>query len=119
MACILIIDDDPDALSILATFLESEGHETHHASRGPEGLDVLVEAQPDLVILDVMMPGMDGLEVARRIRDKTSPDRPRILMLTARDDADSRTQALTAGADVYLVKPLSLKELAAQIRKVL
>jgi DNA-binding response OmpR family regulator len=119
MASILIIDDDPDALSILGTFLEAQGHDARRAATGQEGLAALERDRPDLVILDVMMPGMDGWEVARRIRDRPELNRTRILMLTARGDRDSRREALEAGADYYLVKPLSLQELATRIKRAL
>ena len=119
MASILIIDDDPDALAILETFLESQGHSPHRAGTGPEGLALAHEERPDVVILDVMMPGMDGWEVVRRIRQQPDLEQTRIVMLTARDDKRSRREALDAGADLYLVKPLSLNELATQIASVL
>lgn len=119
MASILIIDDDPDALSILETFLEAQGHDPRRAATGREGLAAMDEHRPDLVILDVMMPGMDGWEVARRIRDRSELNRTRILMLTARDDRQSRREAMEAGADQYMVKPLSLQRLAARIETAL
>lgn len=118
MATILIIDDDPDALSILETFLRSRGHDVHGATSGVEGLGRLDELAPDLVILDVMMPGMDGWEVARRIRGHPRYADGRILMLSARDDEPG-----TAGGEVetdgYLVKPVGLEALEQRINAIL
>ena len=117
MAAILIIDDDPDALAILETFLEAQGHTAHVARTGEEGLSILDRVRPAVVIVDVMMPEMDGWEVVRRIRDRPGLDRTRILMLTARDDRRSRQQAHDAGVDAYLVKPLSLEALSTRIEQ--
>ncbi|MDX1674904.1 MAG: response regulator [Longimicrobiales bacterium] len=115
MATILIIDDDPDAQSILRTFLGSRGHEVHGASGGEMGLGKLADVGPDLVILDVMMPGMDGWEVARRIRRDPDHADVRILMLTARDGRDARAEGADAGVDDYVVKPVGLEELEHRI----
>ena len=119
MATILIVEDDPDALSILETFLGSRGHETHGAANGNEGLERLDEVRPDLVILDVMMPGLDGWEVARRIRRRPDHADIGIVMLSARDGDAARREGTDAGADVYLVKPVGLEELEARIDSLL
>lgn len=115
MATILIIDDDPDALSILETFLEARGHATRSAGSGEEGLLILEEADPELVILDVMMPGMDGWEVARRIRRNPRHADVSILMLTARDSRQDRQAGEEVGVDRYLVKPVGLDALSGEI----
>ena len=115
MATILIIDDDPDAVSILETFLEARGHAAHGARGGEAGLSLLEELDPDLVILDVMMPGMDGWEVARRIRHDTRHTRVPILMLTARGGEEDREEGAAAGVDHYMVKPVGLDALGEQI----
>lgn len=115
MATILIVDDDPDALSILETFLRSRGHDAHGAAGGEEALARLDELHPDVVILDVMMPGMSGWDVARRIRRHPIHADAGIVMLTARDGEDARREGTDAGADVYLVKPVGLEDLEQRI----
>ena len=119
MATILIIDDDPDAVSILETFLDARGYAAHGARGGEAGLALLDEIDPDLVILDVMMPGMDGWEVARRIRSHARHDGVPILMLTARGGEEDREEGAAAGVDHYMVKPVGLEALGAQIDRML
>lgn len=119
MARILIIDDDPDSVSILETFLGARGHVVRGAAGGEEGLAALDEIEPDLVILDVMMPGMDGWEVARRIRLQPRNADLRILMLTARDSDEARREGEAAGADAYMVKPVGLADLGASVDRLL
>ncbi len=101
----------------LARALEFEGYEVSTAPDGVEALRAISTDEPDAVILDVMMPGFDGLEVARKVRAKGNP--VPILMLTARHEVGDRVQGLDAGADDYLVKPFSLDELLARIRALL
>ncbi|MFO7892417.1 MAG: response regulator [Longimicrobiales bacterium] len=119
MATILIIDDDPDSVSILETFLEARGHAAHGAADGEAGLAAVDELEPDVVILDVMMPGMDGWEVARRIRRQPRHADLRILMLTARDSQEARREGEAAGADAYMVKPVGLEDLGAGVDRLL
>jgi len=97
--------------------LRLDNHEVELAASGEEALDRVAAEPPDAVILDVMMPGIDGLEVCRRIR--AAGDRTPILMLTARDAIDDRVAGLDAGADDYLVKPFALRELQARLRALL
>lgn len=113
---ILIIEDDPAILKILQRGLSYEGYVVDIATDGRGGLTLSRDHHPDLVILDLMLPGMDGLEVCRRLR--TSGNIP-ILMLTAKDTIQDRVQGLDAGADDYLVKPFNLDELLARIRALL
>lgn len=113
---ILIIEDDPAILKILQRGLSFEGYVVDIATEGRGGLNLAREHHPDLVILDWMLPGMDGLEVCRRLR--TGGSLP-ILMLTAKDTIQDRVQGLDAGADDYLVKPFNLDELLARIRALL
>ncbi len=113
---ILIIEDDPAILKVLQRGLSYEGYTVDIATDGYEGLARVSEHRPDLVILDWMLPGLDGLEVCRRLRDV---GRLPILMLTAKDAVQDRVQGLDAGADDYLVKPFSLEELLARIRALL
>jgi two-component system response regulator MprA len=113
---ILVIDDDEKITSFLRRALAYEGYRVDTAPDGPTGLTKARDRAPDLVILDVMLPGLDGQEVARRLR--AGGDVP-ILMLTARDEVADRVAGLDAGADDYLVKPFALEELLARIRALL
>ncbi|HVA89483.1 MAG TPA: response regulator transcription factor [Chloroflexota bacterium] len=113
---ILVIDDDPRITSLLQRALRFAGHAVRGAGDGAKGLVMAAEHPPDLVILDVMLPGMDGLAVCRRLR--LLGDVP-ILMLTARDDIPDRVLGLDAGADDYLVKPFAVEELLARVRALL
>ena len=113
---ILIIEDDPAILKLLRRGLSYEGYLVDTATDGHSGLLTARDNHPDLVVLDWMLPGMDGLEVCHRLR--TGGDVP-ILMLTAKDTIQDRVQGLDAGADDYLVKPFNLDELLARIRALL
>jgi len=113
---ILIVDDDPPSVKMIGFLLREEGYTILTASSGPEALRLLNEEMPDLVILDVMMPGMDGLEVCRRIRRST--DLP-IIFLSARGEASDRVAGLDVGADDYLPKPFEPSELLARVRAVM
>jgi two-component system response regulator MprA len=113
---ILVIDDDPNITSLLRRALIYDGYSVTTAADGPSGLTAARDRPPDLVILDVMLPHLDGLEVCRRLR--AAGDMP-ILMLTARDDVSDRVQGLDSGADDYLVKPFAIEELSARVRALL
>lgn len=113
---ILIIDDDPRITALLKRTLNFEGYPVVVAGDGADGLKKALEGNFDLVVLDIMMPGMDGWEVCRRIRaEKDVP----VLMLTARDDVADRVKGLDTGADDYLVKPFALEEFLARVRALL
>lgn len=114
---IMVVDDDEKITSLLRRSLAFEGYEVTTASNGMEGLKLLLTADPDMLILDVMMPQVDGWEVCRRVREggSTVP----ILMLTAKDDISDRVKGLDAGADDYLIKPFALEELLARVRALL
>lgn len=115
-AKILIIDDDKKISAMMRRGLTYEGFDVTVAESGREGLLKVLEEPPDLVILDVMMPGIDGLEVCRRLRkDGNIP----ILMVTARDTVADRVQGLETGADDYLVKPFAFEELVARVKALL
>ena len=114
---ILIIEDDQAILKVLQRGLSYEGYTVDTATEGRSGLMLAREHQPDLVILDWMLPGMDGLEVCHRMR--TANGSIPILMLTAKDAVQDRIQGLDAGADDYLVKPFNLDELLARVRALL
>ncbi|HEY3343800.1 MAG TPA: response regulator transcription factor [Anaerolineaceae bacterium] len=113
---ILIIEDDEAILKVLRRGLVYEGYQVDTALDGQAGLTMARDEHPDLIILDWMLPGMDGLEVCRRLRAGGSVP---ILMLTAKDTIQDRVQGLDAGADDYLVKPFELDELLARIRALL
>src|SRR5436305_14457031 len=110
---ILIIEDDPDTQQMLSMILASEGYDVLPASNGTLGLELLRKMGPDLVLLDWMLPGMDGLEVCKRAREiSTVP----IIMLTAKTATEDRISGLDMGADDYLPKPFEPEELLARIR---
>ena len=113
---LLIIDDDQTLVTALKLYLSKGGYEVITAGNGLEGLQALYNERPDLVILDIMMPKMDGWEVCKRIRELS--DVP-IIMLTARDQETDRVTGLKMGADDYIAKPFSLKELEARLEAVL
>jgi len=113
---ILVIDDDEKITSLLRRSLVFEGYDVETAEGGEEGLGIAASWKPDLVILDVLMPRVDGWEVCRRLRAEDSLP---ILMLTAKDDVSDRVRGLDLGADDYLVKPFALEELLARIRSLL
>ncbi len=114
---ILVVDDDEKITSLLRRSLAFEGYEVTTAANGLEGLKTMLAAEPDLVILDVMMPHVDGWEVCRRIREGGSS--VPVLMLTAKDEIKDRVKGLDTGADDYLVKPFALEELLARVRALL
>ena len=114
---ILIVDDEPAVRESLRRALELETYEIELAENGREALDLLAANRQDAVILDVLMPGLDGLEVCRRIR--RAGNRVPVLMLTARDEVENRVAGLDAGADDYVTKPFALEELLARVRALL
>jgi two-component system response regulator MprA len=116
-AHILVVDDDRRITEILRRALAYEGYGVDVALRGDEALQKAIERPPDLVVLDIMMPGIDGLEVTRRLR--ASGNQVPILMLTAKDSIPDRVAGLDTGADDYLVKPIDLEELQARVRALL
>ncbi len=115
---ILVIDDSPKIVDFVRRGLTYEGYIVDVAYDGQSGLDQATREPPDLVMLDVMMPGLDGLEVCRQLRASPGGDVP-ILMLTAKDAVSDRVAGLDAGADDYLVKPFAFNELLARIRALL
>lgn len=117
MISALIVDDEPSLLDSLTRALGLEGFTVEAARTGEAALTIATEREFDVVVLDVSMPGLDGLEVVRRMR--SIGDRTPILMLTARDAIDDRVAGLEAGADDYLVKPFALRELIARLRALL
>ena len=116
-ARILIVDDEPNIAELLSVSLKFQGFEVETASNGAEGLDRARAFRPDAVILDVMMPGMDGFGMLRRLRADGS-DAP-VLFLTAKDAVADKVSGLTLGADDYVTKPFSLEEVIARLRVIL
>lgn len=114
---ILIIDDDEKIISMLRRGLAFEGYDVKTAVNGADGLRAILSSDPDVVILDVMMPQVDGFEVCRRLREGGS--NVPVLMLTAKDEIEHRVKGLDLGADDYLVKPFALEELLARVRALL
>jgi DNA-binding response OmpR family regulator len=113
---ILVVDDEPKIRMIIRGYLEADGLTVLEAANGPDGLRSAVEDAPDLVILDVMLPGMDGVEVLRRLREVSGVP---VIMVTARDEEIDRLVGLTAGSDDYVTKPFSARELALRVAAVL
>ena len=114
---VLIVEDDTQVRTALARALNFEGYEVETANDGAEGLEKVLTGAPDAIVLDVMMPHVDGLEATRRLRARG--DATPVLMLTARHEVSDRVAGLDAGADDYLVKPFALEELLARLRALL
>jgi two-component system response regulator MprA len=117
MPRVLVVDDEPAVRRALERALTLDDYTVELAADGQEALDALADSPVDAIVLDIMMPRIDGLEVARRMR--RAGDRTPILMLTARDAIDDRVTGLDVGADDYLVKPFALRELQARLRALL
>jgi DNA-binding response OmpR family regulator len=116
MARVLVVDDEPIVREVVVRYLEREGHETVEAGDGDAARTLLERSDPDLVVLDVMLPGTDGLELCRWIRGRSELP---VIMLTARGEEADRIVGLELGADDYVTKPVSPRELAARVRSVL
>lgn len=113
---VLIVDDDTKTVDLVQLYLKRDGYKVLTAYNGNDALKMTLEGKPDLVVLDLMLPGMDGLEVCRRLREIS--DVP-VIMLTARTTEEDRLSGLNLGADDYVTKPFSPRELAARVRAVL
>lgn len=116
-AHILVVDDDPRITDLLRRVLAYEGYTVAMAATGTEALNRTLERPPDLIVLDIMLPGLNGLEVAKRLR--AAGDNVPILMLTARDAIADRVKGLEIGADDYLIKPFAPEELVARVKALL
>ncbi|MEY2723034.1 MAG: hypothetical protein RIS57_941 [Actinomycetota bacterium] len=114
MTSIMVVDDDQDLAEMLGIVLNGVGMEVDLVSRGDEAIDIFRNSQPDLVLLDIMLPGTDGIEVCKEIRKQST--RVPIVMLTAKSDTHDIVRGLEAGADDYMVKPFKPSELVARIR---
>ena len=114
---VLVVDDEPSITDLVSMALRYEQFDVRVASNGREALDSVEQFSPDLAVLDIMMPGIDGFEVARRLRNQGA--RLPILFLTARDATEDKVRGLTLGGDDYMTKPFSVEELVARIRAIL
>jgi len=112
---ILVIDDEPRILNFLKLKLEMSGYKVMTSGNGPQALEMLAMERPDLIVLDVLMPGMDGFEVLQRVRVESSVP---VIILSARESSDDKVKGLQLGADDYLAKPFSPDELVARIESV-
>jgi DNA-binding response OmpR family regulator len=113
---ILVVEDEPALLETLAYNLNKQGYEVYRATNGHKALEVARQELPDLMVLDIMLPGIDGLEVCRILRQEMSSP---VLMLTARDEVVDKVVGLEVGADDYLTKPFSMRELLARVKALL
>nr|WP_221316381.1 response regulator transcription factor [Saccharopolyspora gloriosae] len=114
--CILLVDDDPDVVEVITGYLHRADYTSIVASDGPTGMELFHRARPDLIVLDVGLPGLDGIRFCERVRAETSTP---VIMLTGRAEEEDRLRGLIAGADDYLTKPFSGRELVLRIRAVL
>jgi DNA-binding response OmpR family regulator len=115
----LIVEDDPDARKVLSLILKLDGYQIHSVSGGQEAIDVLLSLTPDLILLDVMMPKMDGYQVCQWVRSNPATKRVPVVMLSGRADPESVARGLEVGADEYLTKPITPGNLTAQLKMVL
>ena len=113
MAKILVVDDEPSIVNLVAAYLKPEGYEIHTASDGPSGLKAARAFKPDLIILDIMLPGMDGIELLSRLRRESEVY---VILLTAKIEETDKVVGLSVGADDYVTKPFSPRELTARVK---
>jgi CheY-like chemotaxis protein len=114
---ILVVDDNKDNVEIMRAFLDSRGYRVVCALDGRSALAKLEEVEPDLVLLDVMMPGMDGWQVCRTIKNHPEYGATRVVMVTAKGGFEDKVEGMRSGADDYIVKPIDLKELAEKVKR--
>ncbi len=115
-AKILVVDDEPGILKLVTSYLEKEGYQVYTATDGPSGLQAARAYKPDLIVLDIMLPGMDGIEVLTHLRRESNVY---VIMLTARTEETDKIVGLSVGADDYVTKPFSPRELVARVRAAL
>jgi len=116
MAKILVIDDEPSIVNLVTAYLKPEGYEVHTAADGPMGLKAARAFKPDLIILDIMLPGMDGIELLSRLRRESEVY---VILLTAKTEETDKVVGLSVGADDYVTKPFSPRELTARVKAAL
>ncbi len=115
----LIVEDDPDARKVLSLILKLDGYQIHSAPGGQEALTLLAELVPDVILLDVMMPGMDGYQVCQWVRSNPATRRVPVIMLSGKADPESVARGMEVGADEYLAKPITPSNLTKQVKAVL
>lgn len=114
---VLVVDDEPSIVDAVATALGYEGYDVREEGTGRRALATALDFEPDLIVLDWMLPDLEGIEVARRLRERRSP--AAILFLTAKDDVENKVDALRSGGDDYVTKPFSLAELVARVEAIM
>lgn len=114
---VLVVEDNRDIAANIADYLEPKGHVLDFASNGPHGLKLATNERYDVIVLDIMLPGLDGMTLCRNLREQAKVTTP-VLMLTARDQLDDKLEGFQAGADDYLVKPFSVKELEVRLEAI-
>jgi len=115
-AVILVVDDDPTTCALTTTVLEREGYRTRYCTSGKEALELIETTPVSLVLLDVVMPSMDGFEVCARLRATEKGKRLPVILLTGRDDMDTRLEGIQSGVSEFLAKPVTRHELVARVR---
>lgn len=115
----LIVEDDPDARKVLSLILKLDGYQIHSAPGGQEALTLLAELVPDVILLDVMMPGMDGYQVCQWVRSNPATRQVPVIMLSGKADPESVARGMEVGADEYLAKPITPSNLTKQVKAVL
>ena len=116
---LFVLEDEPDIREVMVFRLQREGFTVHSAGDGIRGWEAIQRLKPDLILLDIMLPGLDGLEICRRLRENRHTRDIRVIIVTAKGEEDDVVKGLEAGADDYLVKPFSTRELVARVRAVL
>jgi PAS domain S-box-containing protein len=119
MPCILVVDDIPDTLELISNWLELHSFQTIQATSGPQALKLAAEEQPDLILLDVMMPKMDGIETCRQLKANAQTNNIPVILVTAKDPVDARADGLFAGAVDYIAKPVNLPDLVSKVEAAL
>jgi len=114
---LLIVDDEPATVDMIGTFMEINGYEWSGAYNGQDGLSLLFASPPDAVILDLMMPDIEGFEFCERMRQQEAFSRTPVLIVSARTDSEAIEQAFAAGANAYLTKPFNLVELVSEVQR--
>jgi len=114
---VLIVDDEPDILSLLGLHLKLNNYMVFQANNGKTGFEIALLEKPDIIVLDVMMPEMDGFEVAKKIKDNPETNEIPIIFLTARTQTEDKIKGLMAGADDYMIKPFDFEELELRIKR--
>ncbi|MBP7688546.1 MAG: response regulator [Thermoflexales bacterium] len=115
----LIVEDDPDARKVLSLILKLDGYQIHSAPGGQEALNILADLVPDVILLDVMMPGMDGYQVCQWVRSNPAVRHVPVIMLSGKADPESVARGMEVGADEYLSKPITPSSLTKQLKTVL